>query len=193
MEHRVLLLNADAASSPISILPWEQAVEMLYEEKVVVVAAYPDLFIRSQYTTIPRPAVVQLVRYSPARASVSFAGPNVFARDNFTCAYCGVVRPRRGRGTRTALTIDHVVPRSRAVRGKVRLPSGTIVGAHSWLNVVTACGRCNHAKAAMTPAEANMPLLFQPRVPAPGEALRILAARYGDVPAPWEPYLGTRP
>ncbi len=44
------------------------------------------------------------------------------------CAYCG------GPGG----TVDHVEPRSRSARGP-----GT---AHSWLNVVGACGPCNHAK-----------------------------------------------
>lgn len=47
------------------------------------------------------------------------------------CAYCG---------TPGAGTVDHVEPRSRAARG--------LGGAHSWLNVVGACARCNGAKAA---------------------------------------------
>lgn len=36
-----------------------------------------------------------------------------------------------------------------------------------WTNVATACQRCNHAKGAKTPEEANMPLLavpFRPNV-----------------------------
>jgi len=45
------------------------------------------------------------------------------------CAYCG--RRRAG-------TVDHVEPRSKPVRG--------LGGAHSWLNVVGACERCNGAK-----------------------------------------------
>ncbi len=44
------------------------------------------------------------------------------------CAYCG------GPGG----TVDHVEPRARAARG--------IGSAHSWLNVVGACARCNGAK-----------------------------------------------
>lgn len=47
------------------------------------------------------------------------------------CAYCGAVPGR---------TIDHVEPRSVRVHG--------LGGAHSWLNVVGACPRCNGAKAA---------------------------------------------
>jgi len=44
------------------------------------------------------------------------------------CAYCG------GPGG----TIDHIEPRSRTARG--------LGSAHSWLNVVGACTRCNGAK-----------------------------------------------
>lgn len=44
------------------------------------------------------------------------------------CAYCG------GPGG----TVDHVEPRSRAPRG--------LGSAHSWLNVVGACARCNGSK-----------------------------------------------
>lgn len=46
------------------------------------------------------------------------------------CAYC----PRPG----AAGTVDHVEPQSRSARG--------LGGAHSWLNTVGACARCNGAK-----------------------------------------------
>jgi len=52
------------------------------------------------------------------------------------------------------LTRDHIIPRSRG-------------GKDVWTNVATACQRCNHAKGAKTPEEANMPLLavpFRPNV-----------------------------
>ena len=45
------------------------------------------------------------------------------------CSYCGALRSG---------TVDHVDPRSRAARGL-----GT---AHSWINTVGACERCNGAK-----------------------------------------------
>lgn len=44
------------------------------------------------------------------------------------CAYCGA----------PGGTVDHIEPRSRSARG--------VGSAHSWLNVVGACGRCNQAK-----------------------------------------------
>lgn len=72
----------------------------------------------------------------------------LFRRDNYLCMYCG------HHFSPTVLTRDHIVPRSRG-------------GKDCWTNVATACPRCNHAKGARTPEEANMPLLavpFRPNV-----------------------------
>lgn len=55
----------------------------------------------------------------------------VWARDNFTCAYCG---------TRTHLAADHKIPESRG-------------GPTDAENLVTVCGRCNSRKGAMTHEE----------------------------------------
>ena len=70
----------------------------------------------------------------------------VFYRDDFTCQYCG-------KETK-ALTLDHVMPRSRG-------------GPHVWENVVSACIPCNHRKAGATPREANMRLNREPKTPRP--------------------------
>ena len=54
--------------------------------------------------------------------------------------------------TADKLTIDHVIPRSRG-------------GKNDWLNLVTACKKCNQKKGNKTPEEAGMPLLKKPIVP----------------------------
>jgi 5-methylcytosine-specific restriction endonuclease McrA len=51
---------------------------------------------------------------------------------------------------------DHVQPRSRG-------------GRTEWLNAVAAHASCNERKGNRTPAEANMPLLWQPWVPTRAE------------------------
>lgn len=85
----------------------------------------------------------------------------LYARDRYLCAYCGQhFKPHR-------LTIDHVHPRSRG-------------GKNIWMNAVTACYPCNHMKAAKTPEEAHMPLLYLPYIPCRAEKFimknrRILA------------------
>lgn len=65
----------------------------------------------------------------------------VLRRDGWTCAYCG----------QYARTVDHVFPESRG-------------GAWTWGNLVAACNPCNETKAARTPEEAGMRLLWDPRV-----------------------------
>jgi hypothetical protein len=67
-------------------------------------------------------------------------------RDRFTCAYCAQVFAERD------LQCEHIFPASRG-------------GAWSWMNMVAACGSCNNRKAARTPEEARMPLVFLPYVP----------------------------
>lgn len=56
----------------------------------------------------------------------------VFARDDFTCVYCG----RRG----TRLECDHILPVSRG-------------GGHADENLATACFDCNRSKRDRTPKE----------------------------------------
>ena len=72
---------------------------------------------------------------------------------------------------RRATTVDHVVPRSRG-------------GADSWLNTVASCAEDNHRKADRTPEQAGMPLLYQPFVPSPADAmlLSLRAAERSELP-----------
>lgn len=71
----------------------------------------------------------------------------LFRRDRHTCAYCGQ------RFAPHELQCEHIVPESRG-------------GAWSWMNLVSACAACNGRKAARTPEEAGMPLVYLPYVPS---------------------------
>lgn len=71
----------------------------------------------------------------------------LFRRDRATCAYCGQCFDER------ALQAEHIVPASRG-------------GGWTWMNLVSACGPCNLAKADRTPEEAGMPLVYLPYVPS---------------------------
>ncbi|MBS0342828.1 MAG: HNH endonuclease [Proteobacteria bacterium] len=84
-------------------------------------------------------------------------------RDQYTCAYCGEVHEVRN------LQAEHIVPESRG-------------GAYAWMNLVTACAVCNAYKAARTPEEAGMRLLYLPYVPSRYEAFLLEGRRIrGDV------------
>lgn len=75
-------------------------------------------------------------------------------RDRLRCAYCGERFGER------SLTAEHILPASRG-------------GPWSWMNLVSACAPCNRRKAARTPEEAGMPLLFLPYVPSRYEAFLL--------------------
>ena len=127
--HPALVLNADfrpMSYFPLSLLSWQEAVSGMVQGRVAVVAEY-DEWARSPSTRLRLPSVVALRRYVKGRSRVAFTRYNVFLRDRFTCQYCQTRLPA------SALTFDHVVPRSRG-------------GATSWSNVVAACSPCNTAK-----------------------------------------------
>ncbi|MDX2159402.1 MAG: HNH endonuclease [Hyphomicrobiaceae bacterium] len=153
--HPALLLNADfrpVSLFPLSLMSWQAAVSDVVSGRVTVIAEY-EAVARSPSTELRLPAVVALRRYRKGRQKVAFTRYNVFLRDRFTCQYC------RARLPASALTFDHVLPRSKG-------------GETSWTNVVTACGPCNSRKGsslAMRPAT-------RPRVPSCRE---LLAARKG--------------
>ena len=104
MEARTLLLTA--WYFPIKILRWEDAVKMMYEELVDVVADY-DETISSPSVTWQLPAVVRLRKKTRStKRGVKFSRMNVYTRDKFCCQYCNTQVPMRG------LSYDHVIPRS---------------------------------------------------------------------------------
>lgn len=178
-----LLLNADF--TPLGVVSWQRAICLVMDGKVRRVVDYVGASVRSPSLSVPLPAVVSLPQYqSKATGLVTLSRRSVLARDRFTCQYCGFV------GTRSpeSLTIDHVVPRSRARDGWVRRADGRRVGVHAWENLIAACRSCNHRKGSRTPSEAGMPLRSQPRRPGAIDAVRILFARVEVVPE-WAPFL----
>ncbi|MFZ5478101.1 MAG: HNH endonuclease [Myxococcota bacterium] len=184
-----LQLNAD--HTPMKVLPWERAVELVLDGRAVTVAPYAGRFVRSPSLALPWPAVISLRRYAQVRGRVKFSARNVLARDGYTCCYCGVApRSRDGRPERTALTLDHVVPRAQAKHGAVYLPwSRRWVNVTCWENSATACRACNARKADRIPSRAGMDLRVYPRIPTQSDALRMALSRLRDVPAEWEGYL----
>ena len=104
-----------------------------------------DIHSVSQTFTVP--SIIRLIRMvKRPLMQRRLSRRAVFYRDSFTCQYCGAKSK--------SLTLDHMLPRSRN-------------GSHSWENVVTACIPCNHRKAGLTPKEANMRLMREPKSPRP--------------------------
>jgi 5-methylcytosine-specific restriction endonuclease McrA len=157
---RALVLNA--TEQPLAVVTARRAVVLVLKEKADVVASNGMPF-RSEHLEIQAPSVVRL-RYFvrvPYRAQAALTRRAVFARDGWTCQYCGA----------PAENVDHVIPKSRG-------------GRHSWDNVVAACRRCNSKKENRTPEEVGLHLIRQPFVPRDGFRLSL-----GRLEPEWEPYL----
>jgi 5-methylcytosine-specific restriction endonuclease McrA len=150
-----LVLNADylpLSSYPLSIWPWEAAVNAVLSDRVAVVAHH-DQVARSPSVTVQLPSVVALREYVPMKRTPAFTRHNVMLRDRYCCGYCGHKFPSQ------ELTFDHVVPRAQG-------------GKTSWTNIVMACAPCNNRKGARTPSEAGMTILWRPWQPSIPELSR---------------------
>lgn len=167
MSTRTLLLTV--WYFPVRVLHWQDAVKMIYENTVEVVAEY-DEDLCSPSVTWKMPAVVRLRRnVGSKKRGVKFSRMNVYQRDNFICQYCG----KKFRWNE--LTYDHIVPRSRG-------------GRTNFSNIVTACKPCNARKSNLTCDQAGMFPLNRPTHP---KALPLASPLLypGTIPAQWEPYL----
>ncbi len=157
---RSLVLNA--TQQPLAVVPARRAVVLVLKEKADVVFSNGIMF-RSEHFEFPAPTVVKL-RYFvhvPYRARAALTRRAVFARDGWTCQYCG----------RAAENVDHVIPKSRG-------------GTHTWENVVAACRRCNSKKENKLASEVGLKLVRDPF--APSDALRL---SLGRLEPEWERYL----
>lgn len=138
----VLVLNQNY--EPLNICNARRAYGLLNRGKAEVLE-HGDTYLRSPSTDFRLPSVIRLVyMIKRPRPRVRLSRKEVFARDNFTCQYCGTKSKE--------LTIDHVVPRHRG-------------GRHTWDNLVSACKSCNHRKGGKTLEETRMRLIRLPYEP----------------------------
>lgn len=164
-----IVLFLDADWQPLRVEPWTRAVTDMFLGKVEVIEYSRDRTIRAVTREFPMPAVVRVLRrFRRDRQAIRFSRVNIYARDAFTCQYCGQ------RQLTEDLTFDHVVPRSAG-------------GTTSWENIVTCCVPCNREKANRTPAEARMHLLRRPTKPRYLPVVTVLMHRR-EVPDEWRPY-----
>jgi 5-methylcytosine-specific restriction endonuclease McrA len=162
---QVLVLNA--SYEPLNVCSVRRAHVLVFKGKAEVLEEY-ETPLHSATSTFARPHVIRLVTYVrvPRAAQRKISRRALFARDEWSCVYCGTSGGR--------LTLDHVVPRSRG-------------GDSVWENVVTACAPCNLRKGDRLPEEASMTMRRPPRPPAP--ALFITLATPSGLPSTWKRYL----
>ncbi len=137
---QVLVLNA--SYEPLNITTWRRATVLMLKGKAE--SLEEDSNHKLRHDTL-LPTVIRLRQFVrvPYR-EIPLTRKNILQRDNNCCQYCGY--------TGKELSIDHVIPRSRG-------------GTDDWLNVITACLRCNVMKSNQTPQEAGMTITRQPFKP----------------------------
>jgi 5-methylcytosine-specific restriction endonuclease McrA len=164
MRGRVLVLNA--TFEPINVCTVRRAVVLLLKEKAELLER-SVWELHSETSTLARPVVIRLVSYVRVPRDAhrrKITRRAVFARDSWTCQYCG---------SRSNLTVDHVIPRSKG-------------GSSSWENIVASCAPCNRRKGNALPRQAGMRLLKQPRTPSPHVFIQVASP---TIPAAWRAYL----
>jgi 5-methylcytosine-specific restriction endonuclease McrA len=160
----VLVLNA--TYEPINVCTVRRAVVLLLKEKAELVER-AEFELHSASTTLARPVVIRLVTYVRVPRDThrrKITRRAVFARDEWTCQYCG---------SRSNLTVDHVVPRSKG-------------GASDWENIVASCAPCNRRKGDLLPRQVGMELRRRPRTPSPTVFIHVASP---TIPAAWMQYL----
>ena len=178
----VLVLNRSYL--PIHVTSVRRAFSLIYQGSAVAVNTRYETFdfdswcrVRSAEEDgvgtpngrIRVPRVIVLKGYDRVpRRHVRYSRLNIFARDDYTCQYCGSQPHRSG------LNLDHVIPRS-------------LGGRTTWENVVCCCIECNRRKGGRTPAQAKLRLSRQPAKPRWTPMLTHIGSkiRYEE----WRPFL----
>ncbi|MBM3494476.1 MAG: HNH endonuclease [Armatimonadetes bacterium] len=166
MNQEVLVLNSDY--EPLNVCHARRALVLVFLGKADVLHAH-DRRLPAVNGTYPSPSVVRLKHHvKRPLPELKLSRRTVFARDNYTCQYCGQVSRE--------LTIDHVIPKRHG-------------GPTAWDNLVTACRRCNMKKSDKLLHQTAMRLVKPPARPryVPYISLtKYLVGRRNEV---WRDYL----
>ena len=154
------ILRTDVSGMPLEWVTYQDAVRLYFNDQIAYTCGSNIMTIRGgiNASTNLRSKVdvnsiiatfgnnkTLLEQYAPPLNNTT-----LFRRDDHLCLYCG------NKFKTEDLSRDHVTP----------LFQG---GKDLWVNVVSACKRCNNAKAGRTPEQANMKLLAIPFVPTHAE------------------------
>lgn len=174
LQRRVLLLNG-STWEPLSVISVPRAINLLLAEKAMVVED-SGKFIRTVRDKFAVPSVIALRTYvNVPRRRAHWSRKGVLVRDDYSCIYCGAQPGSIQRGkvlTKSDLTIDHILPKSRG-------------GRDTWTNTACACAGCNHRKGNRLPNEAGMRLKWEPKTPRTS----YLVIALGTGPAVWRRYI----
>ena len=160
----MLVLNA--SYEPINVCTVRRAIVLMLKAKAEVLEE-AEWSLHAERLALARPFVIRLTSYVRVPRDAhrrKITRRAVFARDDWTCQYCGA---------RSNLTVDHVIPRSKG-------------GPSTWDNIVASCAPCNRRKADRTPVQSGMMPAREPRQPHAEIFIRVSSP---TIPAAWRAYL----
>ncbi len=136
MNQEVLVLNSDY--TPLNVCNLRRAITMVYLGKADILHAEAASPVRGFEQAYTAPSVVKLrSQIKRPMPELKLSRRTVFARDNYTCQYCGTATKD--------MTIDHVVPKRQG-------------GNASWENLVCCCRKCNIRKSDKLAHQVGMKL-----------------------------------
>ena len=159
-------LVLDSSYMARSVISTERAFVINFKGNAEIVHNHPTYFgTVNKNIAYPKPSIIRVFRYVKLEYNkVPLTRSNIYKRDGYKCVYCG-------NGTKSALTLDHVVPQSKG-------------GRDSWENLVTACQPCNGEKANLTIEEWGKK---DPSPKRPHFLMLLKNIKY--IPPEWKPYL----
>jgi hypothetical protein len=165
------VLRANVAGMPLEWIDYREAAR-LYTQGQVAYSCGSPLYqlhggrnaLSGERTVLEVSSIIATLGYTgnPGNTRDDYVPPlnnqTLFRRDGHLCMYCAQ------RFSSSDLSRDHVRPLSQG-------------GADTWTNVVTACRRCNNAKAWRTPEQAKMQLIAVPFTPTYAEYIYLKGRR----------------
>lgn len=146
---RCTVLNA--SYEPLAVVSAKRGMILVFEGKATVVEEHPDIRVNSARQDWPVPTQIVLKEFVKSRSThrikAILTQRNLFLRDGYTCQYCS--RTRGELKHSEFLTRDHIIPQSKN-------------GPDTWINVTTACSKCNNKKADFMLEDTGMTLKKAP-------------------------------
>ncbi len=162
------VLRTDASGMPLEWIGYRDAVKLYYTGQVAYSCGELLFRIRGGYNAASRRrsqidinSIIATFGHNKTLHDAyvpPLSNSTLFNRDAHICLYCG------GHFRHSDLSRDHITPISQG-------------GQDDWVNVVTACKRCNNHKADRTPEQAGMELLAVPFAPTHAEYVFLKGRR----------------
>jgi len=165
------VLRTDVAGMPLEWIDYREAAQLYTQDQVAYACGSPifKLYggtnaVTGRRTVLDVSSIIATVGHTgnPGNTRADYVPPlnnqTLFRRDAHLCMYCAERFPSQ------ELSRDHVRPFSQG-------------GKDTWSNVVTACRRCNNAKAWRTPEQAHMQLIAVPFTPTYAEYIFLKGRR----------------